>query len=67
MKASQLVQFVDYPNFTEFKKNNIDLSLTHANVLLTLQRIRGIAGFPIYPGHRRTVFRSGGAIRQWPQ
>jgi len=50
MRASQLVHFLDYPNFPEFRARGIDLSLTHADVILYLQRMRNIAGFPIYPG-----------------
>ncbi len=50
MRASRLVHFLDYPNFPEFRARGIDLSLTHADVILYLQRMRNIAGFPIYPG-----------------
>ena len=49
MKASDLSQD-QYQSFPEFARYGIDLSLTHADVVLTLQAIRAAGGFAIYPG-----------------
>ncbi len=48
MNAAQLNQQKDYPNFPELSA--IDLSLTDARTILTLQAIRTQGGFPIFPG-----------------
>ncbi len=48
MNAAQLNQAKDYPNFPELSA--IDLSLTDARTILTLQAIRTQGGFPIFPG-----------------
>lgn len=40
----------EYPNFPEFQRHGIDLSLTHALTILELQAIRNKCGFPVYPG-----------------
>ena len=49
MKASDLIQQEHYPNFPEFRKYAIDLSLTDAEVILTLQRLRNVSRVPMTP------------------
>ena len=44
MKASDL-HINQYQSFPEFARYGIDLSLTHADVVLTLQAIRASGGF----------------------
>ena len=48
--ADYLCHRTEYPNFPEFERHGIDLSLSHARTILELQAIRNLGGFPIYPG-----------------
>lgn len=54
MNAAQLNQKQDYPNFPEFAQYGIDLSLTDAETILTLQEIRNQGRFAIFPGQYQT-------------
>src|SRR6056297_816453 len=46
--AADLTQRIDYPNFPEL--DAIDLSLTDARTVITLQAMRSQGGFSIWPG-----------------
>ena len=62
MDAASLNFEKDYPSFPEFARYGIDLSLTHADVVLTLQAIRTAGGFAVYPGpHQSNWGRSYGS------
>lgn len=48
--ANELDFSIHYPNFPEFARNGIDLSLSAAETILVLQALRTRGGFPIWPG-----------------
>jgi len=50
MRASELNFKEHYPNFPEFAENGIDLSLTDARTITTLQTMRVVFGRAIWPG-----------------
>ncbi len=49
MNAAELKQSIHYPNFPEFEQFGIDLSLTEADLILALQKVRNLSGIPITP------------------
>ena len=60
--ADNLVFENDYPNFPEFARYGIDLSLTDSRTILVLQRARNIGRFSIFPGgYQDNWGRTGGS------